>query len=205
MGPAQIRDTIAFYDEQQWQLRILDIPIYKLASVILGRDFIRSFDYVMFDNVRKEAVFSKEGAFVPDDPQLWSSYPFFEDPNGGKTIVVRIPIAGKVLDIAFDSCSGWPGLCIQKNHWKAIEQDLSFELHGKVDRTTFQGMKFHSQKARISKLAVGEKVLGDVEVHISDDSGAYSVMSLGYFQDTTVVLDYVNHLFWIRKTGTNPL
>jgi hypothetical protein len=198
-GPAQIKDGIALYDEQQWQLRVLNIPVYKQPDVMLGRDFIKSFDYVMFDNFHKKVVFSKEGTFEPENPQLWSSYQFTEDPNGGNTIVVKIPIAGKVLDIAFDSCWGWPGLYLNQNHWKIIENELNFIFRGKVNGITYQGMKLSGKKVIVSRLSIGEKKLKNAKVNISDDSGGYSVMSLGFFQDTTVVLDYVNHLFWIKS------
>ena len=200
IGQAQIKDGIAYYDEQQWQFRVLNIPLYKYSPAILGREFIRSFDYVMFDNVHKKAVFSKEDEFTPDNPQSWSSYPFIEDPNGGNTIVVKIPLAGKVLDIAFDSCWGEPGLFINKKHWEAVKQDLSFKLHGKSNGTTYQGMKLPCRKATISRLSIGEKTLKNAKVNISDDPNGYSVIGLDYFQDTSVVLDYVKNLFWIKKT-----
>lgn len=204
VGAVKIKDIMAPYEEQQWQARILNIPIYKLSAMILGRDFIKSFDYVMFDNVHKEAVFSKAGAFVPDDPELWSSYPFLEDPNAGNTIKARVPIEGRVFDLAFDSCGDKPGLNLSKSDWQAIKQDVSYELLGKADGMTWQGMKLLGQKARVSKLSVGERTLRDIEVSISDGLGGFSIISLDYFQDTAVVLDYVNHLFWIKKTGTNP-
>ena len=200
IGPAQVKDTIAFIDQQQWQFRVLNIPFYKHSVLILGREFIRSFDYVMFDNVHKEAVFSKEDEFIPDNPQSWSSYPFIEDPNGGNTIVVKIPLAGKVLDIAFDSCWGEPGLFINKKHWEAVKQDLSFKLQGKFNGVTYQGIKLPGRKATISSLSIGEKTLKNAKVHISDDPNGYSVLGLDYFQDTSVVLDFVNNLFWIKKT-----
>ena len=199
VGTAKIENIIAPYDEYQWQFRIIGIPFYKQQTVILGRDFIKSFDYVMFDNVQSKVVFSKEKAFLPDNPQRWSFYPFIEDSNGGNTIVVKIPLAGKVLDIAFDSCWGKPGLFINKKHWEAIKQDLSFKLQGKINGTTYQGMKLPGRKATISSLSIGEKTLKNVEVHISDDPDGYSVIGLDYFQDTIVVLDYVNNLFWIKK------
>lgn len=200
IGQAQIKDETAFFEQQQWQFRVLNIPLYKFSSLILGRDFIKSFDYVMFDNVHKKAVFSKEDAFAPDNPQLWSSYPFTEDPNGGNTIVVKIPFAGKVLDIAFDSCWAKPGLFINKKHWEAIKQDLNYKLQGKVNRVTYQGVKLPCTKAKVSSLSIGEKTLKNTKIDISDDPNGYSVMGLDYFQDTTVVLDFVNNLLWVKKT-----
>ncbi|MBN2590294.1 MAG: hypothetical protein JXA96_10565 [Sedimentisphaerales bacterium] len=199
IGPAQIKDGIAFYDEQQWQFRVLNFPIYKHSALILGRDFIKSFDYVMFDNVHKKAVFSKEGAFVPDNPQLWSSYHFFEDPNGGNTIVVKIPIAGKLFEVAFDSCGDKPGLSLSQKHWQTIEPELVVKRLRKSNVYKYQSGRKSYQKATISEISIGDKKLRNVDVIIDNEPEGYSIFSLGYFQDTTVVLDYVNKLFWIKK------
>jgi hypothetical protein len=200
IGAAKIKDAIVLYDEQQWQFRILNIPVFKFTAIILGRDLIKSFDYVMFDNVRKEAVFSKEGAFKPDNPKLWSSYSFYEDPNAGDTIMVKIPIAGHVLDVAFDSCGAKPGLELNKSHWKAIEKDLTVKRLVDTHVTVWQGERWPCRQATVAKISIGEKTIKNADVNIFDELNKMSIFSLGYFQDTVVVLDYVNHLFWIKKT-----
>jgi hypothetical protein len=199
VGAAKINDAIALYEEQQWQFRIMNVPVFKLTAIILGRDFIKSFDYVMFDNVHKQAVFSKEGAFVPDNPELWLSYSFYEDPNRESTIMVKIPIAGHILDVAFDSCGAKPGLELSKEHWQDIQQDLSYELHNKFIGVTYQGIKMSLQRATISKISIGAKTIKNADINVCEEPNQLSIFSLGYFQDTIIVLDFVNHLFWIKK------
>ena len=199
IGSARIRDVMGYYEKQQWQLRILNIPVYKHSAVILGRSFIKSFDYVLFDNVKKEAVFSKEGAFKPDNPQVWTSYPFTEEPNPGDTIMVKLPIAGQVFDVAFDSCGGKPGLELNKNCWNTIKPKLSVKRLRKSHYYRWQAGRISCQKATVSEISVGEKIIKNADITIDDVPDNLSILGLGYFQDTVVVLDYVNKLMWIKK------
>ena len=197
-GPAQIKDALAYYDYQQWQFRILNIPIYRFSDILLGRGFLKMFDYVMFDNVKKEVVFSKEGPFVPDDFNFWTSYSFYEDPNHFNTIMVKMPISGKVFDIAFDSCGYKPGLDLNQNDWDDISKDLTFNLR-KSNYLSGQFGRLPCRKATISELTIGEKKIKSAEVIIFNEKDQQSILSLGYFQDTVIVLDYVNNLFWVKK------
>ncbi len=199
IGQAQIKDATVFYDEQQWQFRVLNIPLYKHSAIILGRDFIKSFGYVMFDNVKKEVVFSKNGTFLPEYPHLWISYPFIEDPNAGNTIMVKIPINGNILDIAFDSCGGDPGLVLNKSHWQAIKNDLNIKKLVNSNITIWAGDHWPCKKATVSKISIGEKIIKNAEVNIDENPEHLSIFSLGYFQDSVVVLDFVNNLLWIKK------
>jgi hypothetical protein len=199
IGTAKIKDVFGFYEEQQWQFRILNIPIFKLTDITLGRDFIKSFDYVMFDNVNKEAVFSKEGAFTPDNPQLWSSYTFSEDPNRDNTIMIQIPIAGQIFDVAFDSCGAKPGLNLNKSIWQVIEPNLTVKRLDNSHYKVFQGANWPCQKATVSEISIGEKIIKNANMLIYNDPQGLSMFNLGYFQDTVVVLDFVNKLMWIKK------
>ena len=199
IGSAQIKDAVGFYHEQQWQFRIFNIPLYKHPAIILGRDFINSFDYVKFDNVNQEVIFSKDEAFKPDNPRVWASYPFTEDPNRDNTIMVQMSINGKVFEVAFDSCGDKPGLRLNEKDWQIINQKSSIKRLRKSNYYSYQAGYVSFQKATVSEILVGEKILKDTDVLISDDPEHLSVISLGYFQDTIVVLDYVNNLMWIRK------
>lgn len=199
IGPAQIKDTLGFYTEQQWQFRIMNVLIYKQTDIILGREFIKSFDYVLFDNVNQEVVFSKDGAFEPDNPQLWTSYTFLEDPNRGNTIMVKMPIAGQVFEVAFDSCGEKPGLELNKSQWNTIKPNLSVKRLRKSHYYSYQAGRMSCQEATVSEISVGEKIIKNADVDIIDDPESLSIISLGYFQQTSVILDYVNNLMWIKK------
>ena len=53
--------------------------------------------------------------------------------------------------------------------------------------------------ATVSELSIGAKTINNANVSIYDDSDGLSMLSLGYFQDTSVVLDFVNNLFWVKN------
>ncbi len=199
-GPAQIRDAVGFYIEQQWHLRFMNITFYKHPDIMFGREFLKSFDYILFDNVNKEVGFSMDGAFKPQKGEEWESYSFSTDPAvHSDTIMVKMPIAGQVLEVAFDSGGGKPGLDLNKSHWQAIEKNLTVKRLVDTQITIWQGDRWPCIKATVSEISIGPKILKNADVIIDDNPEHLSVISLGYFQDTVVVLDYVNNLMWIKK------
>ncbi len=201
IGPARIKDAAGYYWEQQWQFRILNIPVYKHSAIILGVKFIKSFDYVLFDNVGREVVFSKDGAFEPDNPQVWMSFPFSIKPDSfeNERIMVQIPVNGYVCELFFDSCGDKPGLRLNKSHWQAVEPKLSVKRLKKTHIYNFQAGRVAVQKAAVSQISIGDKILKNAEIVISEDPNSLSKFSLDYFQDTVVVLDFVNRRMWIKK------
>jgi len=201
IGSARIKDASAFYGEQQWQLRILNIPVYNHPAIILGLRFIRTFDYVLFDNVNQEVVFSKAGVFKPDNQQLWTSYPFEIKPDSiqNERLMVKIPLNGQVYELFFDSCGDKPGLDLNKNDWETIKPNLSVKRFKKSSGYSYQAGRIFFQKAAVSQITVGETTIKNVEIKISEDPEDLSVLSLGYFQDTSFVLDFINNLMWIKK------
>ena len=202
IGKIKVKDSLVFYYEQQWQLRVLNIPICKHPNIILGIEFIKSFDYVLFDNVSQEVVFSKDKIFTPDNPDSWQSYPFDikADSNSNDRIMVQMPINGKVHELFFDTCGDKPGLLLSQNDWDVISKDLKFKNLRKSHYLAWQSGRIPCRKATISELSIGERKFKNAKVVISNDADRLSLLSLGYFQDTTVVLDYVNNLMWIKKT-----
>ncbi len=113
--------------------------------------------------------------------------------------MVQIPIAGQMFEIMFDSCGDWPGLDLNKIHWQAIESNLNVKRLRKSHIDSYQSGRVSVQKVVVSQISIGEKILKNVDVVINDNPDGLSVMSLGYFQDTIVVLDFVNNLMWIKK------
>ncbi len=207
IGPAQIKDVMASYEKQQWQFRIMNIPVYKRSAIIIGCSFIKTFDYVLFDNVSQEVVFSKDGAFKPDSPQLWTSFPFSIKPDSALNakIMVQMPINGHVYELFFDSCGGKPGLNLNEHDWQTIETDLTVKRLRKSHIDLYQSGRVSCQRATVSELSIGEKTIKNAEINISEFpegsefSESLSMITLGYFQDTIVVLDFVNNLFWIKR------
>lgn len=201
IGDIKVKDAQVYYYERQWQLRILNIPIYSHPNIILGLDFIKSFDYVLFDNVKQEVVFSKDKTFTPDNPDSWQSYPFVIKPDSieNDRIMVQIPINGRNYELFFDTCGYKPGLKLNQTDWEALSKNVTFRNLHKTSGDSWQDGRVHFQKATVSELSIGEKKLKNVDVNISNVPEKLSMFSLGYFQDTIVVLDFVNNLLWIKS------
>ena len=203
IGSALIKDAMGYDWEQQWQYRFMNVPVDKYSEIILGLQFITTFDYVLFDNVNQEVIFSKEGAFVTDNPDLWQSFPFSIKPDSirNERIMVQMPINGQEYELFFDSCGSAPGLDLSKSDWQTIKPDLTVKQLRNTHRYSYQYGRFSCQEATVSELTIGEKTLKDVEIVIREDPKKLSMLSLGYFQDTVVVLDFVNNLMWIKNKG----
>ncbi len=201
VGKIKVEDALVFYYERQWQLRVLNIPIYSHPNIILGIDFIKTFDYILFDNVNQEVVFSKDKIFSPDNPDSWLSYPFEIKPDSieNNRIMVKIPINGREYELFFDTCGYRPGLHLNQIDWETLSKNVTFKNLHKTYGDSWQAGRVQFQKATVSELSIGEKKLKNVDVNISDESEKLSMFSLGYYQDTVVVLDFVNKLFWIKS------
>ena len=202
IGDMKTEDALSYYYEQQWQLRVLNIPIYSHPNIILGIEFIDSFDYVLFDNVSEQVTFSKNGAFEPDSKDSWQSYPFEIKPDSlsNNRIMVQMPVNGQVYELFFDTCGDEPGLDLNKSDWENISKDLTVKKIKRTNIYNWQSGKITCQKATISELIIAGKTFKNADVLIkTDDTNRLSMLSLGYFQDTTVVLDFVNNLLWIRS------
>ena len=201
IGNIKIENAQVFYYEQQWQLRVLNIPIYSHPNIILGIEFIKAFDYVLFDNVSQKVTFSKDNIFTPDESESWQSFLFEIKPDSNKNdrIMVQIPVNGHKYELFFDTCGDKPGFSLNQNDWDTISQSLTFKNLHKSYYDSWQSGRLPCRKATVSKLSIGEKKLKNVDVLIEDEQDKLSMLSLGYFQDTTVVLDFVNNLLWIKK------
>ena len=201
IGTAKIKDILGFYENYQLQYRVLNIPIYKQENIFIGLKFIRSFSYVRFDNVEQKAVFSEEEVFKPEISESWMSFPFEIKPDEYKNdrIMVQMPINGQVYEVFFDSCGVKPGLSLNKHDWQAIEPGLIVKEIHKSHYFNYQSGRLPCQIAAISEFSIGEKKLKNTKIIIKENPNELSMLSLGYFQDTSVVLDFVNNLLWIKK------
>ena len=201
VGSARVRDVAGAYREEQWQFRILGRPVYKHPVVFLGLPFMASFDYVAFDNVAQEVTFSKDGAFEPDDAEQWTSYPFEIKPdlNGNDKLMVQMPVAGQVCELSFASCGDNPGLHLSRDMWDDLSQPMRVEKQRQTTHYWYQTGVLPCEIATVAELSLGPKTIANAEVLIPDDPERLSLVSLGYFQDTVVVLDFVNKLMWIRS------
>lgn len=174
-------------------------------TVIVGLPVLRQFNYVMFDNVDNEVEFSYNKEFEANESDLWEKYPLTteEDFHGNVFLFVRISIAGREIELQFDSGSG-RGLAIGENLWEKVDgqvQDLNLE----------EGRDFYPYIGRLAcrrgvvpNLQVGDRTIKNAEVSVfPNDSPLLTecegLLGMQYFQNTIVVLDFKRSLMWVRN------
>ena len=199
VGTGRIYDATVKYTEQEFQARFLNVPIYRINKVILlGCGFMKTFKYVLFDNTRNIVTLSGNDVFAPKANENWMSYPMSIKLSKGSNrhIFVELPIGNQRLYVMFDSCGSAPGLDLCLRDWQLIRSHLEVEELKTSSVMNWQVGKYTCQEATISELLIGNVYHRDARVVISDRE--HSMVSLNYFNETQVVLDFTGNRFWIR-------
>lgn len=205
IGETTLINWPCFYQLQHAELRMFGLPLAQDKAVIVGLPTLLEFKYVAFDNIKREAEFSPKEVFKPEEPSLWTKYPLKieEFPGGNTYLFVKVPIAGKEIELQLDTGSG-NGLAIRKDLWEQIQQ--------KIQSVTFrQGRELcpyigwlECEKGVIAKLDFGDRTVKNAKVSIyPDDSplmeNCEGLLGMQYFQDTVMVLDFEQNLMWVKQ------
>jgi len=174
-------------------------------TVIVGLPILSKFRYIMFDSIKNEVEFSSNQNFEPGKKGIWKKYPIHieEDFHGNTFLFVQIPVAGKDVELQFDTGSG-RGLAIGEKLWKQIDDE-----HGNLNLK--KGRDFYPYIGRlpcrrgiIPKLKVGDRIVSKAEISVfPNDSPLLAecdgLLGMQYFNDTVVVLDFDKSLMWVKK------
>lgn len=199
LGSAVINDPPCMYLQQQWEVRLLGLPIWQQKGVLLGLGLLKGFSYIEFDNIKKEVELSVIKVFESDKSELWDSYPL-EIKNG--RLMVKIPVEGQSFHLMFDSCGRY-GMVVGSDFWGKLPLKVSSE---KIRDSKFQSGflgELPCQRTKIKKLNIGNVTAKNAEILIlPEDSpymGAANSISMKFFKKTIVVLDFKNNLMWVKK------
>jgi len=201
VGAFYTEDAPCYYAEQQWQKRFMGMPISKRSDILIGIDFLKCFKYVAFDGVHQRVQFSHSKSFRPSEPLHggeWIALPMrLDHPESfNERILVDIPVVGQYLTVMFDSGGTEPGLRLHPNDWRTIFPYVGVRHYKTVTVNYWQWGRRRCKRAMLEPFEMAGMVMRDKEVDIYD---RVSMMSLVYFHDTTVVIDFENSLLWIRK------
>jgi hypothetical protein len=121
IGQLTLVNWPCYYRSQHTELQLLGIPLVKGKAIIAGLEALRRFKYIAFDSVKKEVELSPTETFKPEQPDLWAQYSFSieEDLGGNVCLLVKIPIAGKDVELQLDTGSG-RGLAISQELWDGL-------------------------------------------------------------------------------------
>lgn len=202
IGPAAVTNPPCWYEQRQWQFRVLGQPLYGHRTVLVGLELMRLFSYVRFDNARRETVFGLHDAFEPDDPSEWVSVPFvLEQIAGGSRMMIDIFLGEHKARVLFDTGGAKPGLILRDSVWQNVGGPA-----GTAGRhASFQFGWLPCRRVVVPEVRLGPLILRDRRANVLAQSGPFlrdhdGILSLHYFRDTTVILDFRKNLIWIRKS-----
>ena len=201
IGHATVTHPPCWYEQSQWQFRLLGLPLYRDRMVLIGLRFMQAFPYVLFDNARREVVFSPYDEFEPDDPSQWTSFPFVLEEAGGELrMVVELSLGSRDARVEFDTGGARPGLVLRDDVWQDVDgPDGTAARH-----PSYQFGWVPCRRVVVPELRIGPVVLKDRKAAIVTQDGPLleeieGILSLDYFKRTSVVLDFKQKRIWIKR------
>lgn len=205
IGQLTLVDWPCYYREQHMETQLLGIPLAKDKAVIAGLAALRRFKYIAFDSIEKEVELSSNEAFKPEQSDLWTQYSFSieEDLGGNVFLLVKIPVAGKEVELQLDTGSG-RGLAINQELWEQMCKNIRYiRLRKGSDLYPYIGL-LSCKHGIVPELEVGNITVRNAKISVFPDDSPivyqYSgMLGMQYFQDTVMVLDFERDLMWVRN------
>lgn len=203
IGEARMIHPNCAYLGMHWEVKLLCLPWWRQKALLLGLRQLREFSYVMFDNANQELELGCDGRFCPENVEEWIPYRLSYEGNSLQLkLMVELPLEGEVTNIMFDSCGRY-GMVVGDEFW----EKLSRANGGAAAKKGTVPMGFMGwlpcRKARIAELEVGDIKVKEAEVIIfGQDSPMWhepGYVSMKFFGDRTVVLDFERMVMWVRK------
>jgi len=203
LGQAVISEPPCVYLQQQWEVRLLGLPVWQQRGVLLGLGLLKDFSYIAFDNRRKKVELSLTKVFELNKPDQWNNYSF-EIKNG--RLMVKMSIDGQICRLMFDSCGRY-GMVVKQDFFERLPLKA---ISGKIRDSKFQSGflgELPCQKTKIKDLNIGNMKVKNAEILILPENSPYTEVansiSMKFFRDTIIVLDFKNGLIWVKNNGNN--
>jgi hypothetical protein len=205
IGQLTLTNWPCHYREQHTEFQLLGIPFDKSKAVIAGLAALRRFKYVAFDSIEKEVELSANETFKPKQPELWTQYPFSieEDLGGNVFLLIKIPIAGKEVELQLDTGSG-RGLAINQELWEQIRKEIRHvRLRKGRDLYPYIGL-LSCIHGVIPELEVGNRTVKNAKISVFPNDSPImeqcsGMLGMQYFENTVMVLDFEQDLMWLKN------
>ena len=205
IGDMKIVNPACTYWTGHYERRFLGWTTWKQKDINLGLGLIQSFVYVLIDNISQEVEFSVEG-FVAEPNEAWASYPMIIEPgqHGNIRLMVDIAVAGQKRLIMLDTGAG-PGLILTEKIWAKISDGLHvLTTTGSFVSSPHSG-RVSANKVVVKELGIGGALIPNAAVFVMANENPYGeddfTLGMGFFKETTVVLDFGHNLLWIKNPG----
>ena len=203
IGDIEISSPPCCYSLTHYEKQLLGLTTWKERDIILGLGLMQKFEYILIDNINSEVEFCKEGGFRADSNESWSQYPIFveADSQNVSRLMVEIPIGAEERKIIFDTGADG-GLLITEKIWETFSAGLKV-VDESPDRIRMRGGWKEVKKNVVEKLTLGEKSITNATIYVISNNSNFgenfSLLGMGYFTETIVVLDFGRKLFWVRN------
>ena len=201
IGDMTITNPPCLYTLGHYEKRLLGRTKWKQSQIIFGLALMRHFRYVLIDNISSIVEFGMRKSFAPDPNESWLKYPMAleTDEKNMRRIMVEIPIAGRVRQVAFDTGAS-NNLLMAHSIWEKFSGELDVVKASKSSIRMFYGWE-EAEMNTVGELDIGERMLSNADIAVlSDESkkgSGFFLLGMGCFKDTVIVLDFERSLLWI--------
>lgn len=208
IGDMTITNPPCLYTLGHYEKRLLGRTKWKQSQIIFGLALMRHFRYVLVDNISSIVEFGMGKSFAPDPNESWLKYPMAleTDEKNMRRIMVEIPIAGRVRQVAFDTGAS-NNLLVSQSIWKKFSEVLEVVGTSENRIRMIYGWEEVSINT-VGELGIGERVVSNATVAVLSNGSKkgpdFFLLGMGYFKDTAIVLDFENNLLWIRRADNLP-
>jgi hypothetical protein len=171
-------------------------------EINIGMELLKSFSYILIDNIKQEVEFSVEEHLWTDPNESWSKYPAVIEPNetGKRRIMVNIEIGGKCRSVIFDTGAS-SGLLLAESVWKNIVGDFEVTKQKRGRLKMLHGFEA-CDHVTVEELTVGGRNIKKTRIEVLDDDNPFGadffLMGMDFFRNKVIVIDFEHKLFWVK-------
>jgi hypothetical protein len=201
----RVKNPVCWYDQRQWQFKVLGIPFYRRRIILIGLDLMSSFSYVHFNNVKQRVEFNLNESFKPEDFSQWVHLPFvLENIRDEHRMMIDISMSNNIVHVEFDTGGSKPGLTLTDAAWQRLKDNVKARFVSDRKHQSYQYGYLPCSRCILPEVNIGQMKLKNIKADILLDGslllkGLEGQISLHCFKKTSVVLDFKRKLIWIKK------
>lgn len=205
IGEMTIVHPYSTYLTAHYEQSLLGRTTWVEKQILLGLPLMRSFSYILIDNVAGEIefAFAIENTFEPTDADNWSQYAMVVENHPGRKeiLMVDVPIGGSVQHMHLDTGLG-SALVMTEKLWEKFGNDV-ITVHEKESFLwTPQFGKLPSRQIITENFTIGDNTIERLVIDVTGNENPFGEgITLGYgaFKKTVFVLDFAQNILWIKK------
>jgi hypothetical protein len=201
IGQAKIWYPPCSYIDQQWEVRILGLSLWRQKGFLAGLGLLEHFSYMEVDGPAGKVTLAGKEAFRPADANLWDCYAMeLKVILGDRRLVVTMPVGDANVPVSFDTC-GRNWLVVDANMLAVIRKDHPGDkLHKSGFMSGFVG-DLPCSKVRVTDFRLANRIVRNDDIVVVPDGSPFppNIVGMKYFFKTDIVLDFKGRTLWVKK------